>query len=113
MHVPALGQEAGRDVLAGRQVGVAFDRYRVVVEQADQVAELQVSGQGAGLAAQAFYQTAVADGLRHGEKAPVSASTGLLTSIARPRCTLRVAAAYGSRAGLSAVDACAVGASVA
>ncbi len=75
-HVPAIGDEAGGDVLAERPLGVALDGDLVVVVDPAQVGELEVAGQGGGLARDALHHAAVAGHrvdvvVEHGEIGPV------------------------------------------
>src|SRR5690606_2102486 len=60
LDVPALGRETLLLVVGDRQAGRAVDGNLVVVPQHDQAAESEVSGEGNGLVADAFHQTAVA-----------------------------------------------------
>ena len=59
-HVPAIGREAGRDILAEGEVGVALDGDRVVVVDPAQVGELQMAGERGRLAGDALHHVAVA-----------------------------------------------------
>ena len=45
LNVPAVGLEACSGVIAEREGGVALDRDVIVVVEADQLAELRVSGE--------------------------------------------------------------------
>ena len=47
--VPAVADEAGRDVLSERDVGVALDRHPVGVVDPAQVGQLQMAGERGGL----------------------------------------------------------------
>ena len=60
LHVPAIGQEARRDVVAEGEIGVAFDRDAVAVVDPAEVAEHQVAGERGGLAGDALHHVAVA-----------------------------------------------------
>ena len=60
LHVPAGGGEALEMVFRRRQRRRAIDRDAVVVEQHDQAAEAEVTGQRDGLLADAFHEAAVA-----------------------------------------------------
>ena len=53
-HLPAVGLEAGRDVLGEGDVRVALDGDVVVVVDGDEVAQLLGAGQGGGLRAHAL-----------------------------------------------------------
>ncbi len=59
LHVPAVGGEAGRDVLAEGDVGVVLDRDVVGVVEDDEVAQFLVAGEGGGLTGDAFHHVAV------------------------------------------------------
>ena len=59
-HVPMIAHEAGRDVLAEGEAGVAFDRDMVVVVDPAEVVERQMSGERGRLRADALHQAAVA-----------------------------------------------------
>ncbi len=59
-HVPAVGQETGRDVLGKGQRGVALDRDVVVVVDPAEVGELPVAGQRGGLGRDPLHHVAVA-----------------------------------------------------
>jgi hypothetical protein len=58
--IPAVGDEAGGDILAEGQSGVALDGDLVVVVNPAQVGELEMAGQGSGLAADSLHHAAVA-----------------------------------------------------
>ena len=58
--VPAVAEEARGHVFAEGQRGVALDGDVVVVVDPAEVGELEVPGQGRGLAADAFHHAAVA-----------------------------------------------------
>ena len=59
-HLPAVGLEAGRDVLGEGDVRVALDGDVVVVVDGDEVAQLLGAGQGGGLRGHALLHAAVA-----------------------------------------------------
>ena len=59
-HIPAVGDEACRHVLAERQRRRSLDRDPVVVVDPAQVAELEVAGERGRLARDAFHHAAVA-----------------------------------------------------
>ena len=59
-HLPAVGLEALRGVIGEREIGRPVDRDVVVVVEADQLAELEVSGEAGGLVRDALHQVAVA-----------------------------------------------------
>mmetsp|Transcript_9518 Transcript_9518/g.28765 ORF Transcript_9518/g.28765 Transcript_9518/m.28765 type:complete len:494 (-) Transcript_9518:3-1484(-) len=58
--VPAVRLEALRDVLGEGNLGVSVDRDVVVVVEGDQLSKADVSGEGCGLARDAFHQAPVA-----------------------------------------------------
>ena len=58
--VPAVALEAGGDVVAVGELGVAVDRDVVVVVDPAEVVELQVAGERGGLVRDALHQVAVA-----------------------------------------------------
>ena len=60
LHVPAVGLEAGADVLGERGARVALDRDVVVVVERDQPPEPEVAGQRARLRGHALLHVAVA-----------------------------------------------------
>ena len=59
-HLPAVGGEALFGVVAARQIGAAVDRDAVVVEEADQLAQLEVTGVAGRFVRDAFHEAAVA-----------------------------------------------------
>ena len=59
-HIPAIGEEPGRDVLRERQVGAAFDGDAVVVPDPAEAIQAQVAGERRSLGADALHQAAVA-----------------------------------------------------
>ena len=59
-HVPAIGEEARRDILGEGDAGLAFDGDVVVVVDPAQVVELEMAGERGRLRADAFHQAAVA-----------------------------------------------------
>ena len=58
--VPAVGLEAGEDVLGETEVGVTIDGDVVVVVEDDDVAEAEVAGEGGGFSGDALLEAAVA-----------------------------------------------------
>src|SRR5262249_21241097 len=58
--VPAVAEEAGRDVLGEGDPGVAFDGDVVVVVDPAEVIEAEVAGQRGGFGGNAFHHAAVA-----------------------------------------------------
>ena len=60
LDVPAIGPEARADIVAERQVGMAFDGDVVVVVDPAQVAELQMAGKRGRFVGNAFHHVAVA-----------------------------------------------------
>ena len=60
LHVPAIGKEARRDVVAEGEIGVAFDRYAVAVVDPTQVPEHQVARERGGFAGDALHHVAIA-----------------------------------------------------
>ena len=60
LHVPAVRLEALADVLGEGEVRGAVDGDVVVVVEEDELAQLQVTGEGGGFAADALHQVAVA-----------------------------------------------------
>ena len=58
--VPAVAHEAGGDVVAVGEVGLAVDRDVVVVVDPAEVVELEVAGERGGFAGDALHQAAVA-----------------------------------------------------
>ncbi len=60
LHVPAIGLKPGTGIVAEGERGVALDRDVVVVVEADQLAELRVSGERGGFVGDAFHHVAVA-----------------------------------------------------
>ena len=58
--LPAVGLEAGGDVLGEGDFGGAFDGDLVGVVEGDQAAELEVAGEGGGFVADALHHVAVA-----------------------------------------------------
>ena len=60
LHVPAIGEEARRDVVAEGEIGVAFDRHAVAVVDPAKVAEHLVAGERGRFARHALHHVAVA-----------------------------------------------------
>ena len=60
LDMPAQGLEAGHAILGEGQPGGAVDGDAVVVVQRDEAAQLEVTGQGGGLVADAFHHVTVA-----------------------------------------------------
>ena len=60
-RLPAVGVEALRPIFGKGHFGPGRRRHRVVVVEADQLAELQVSGQRRGFRGHAFHEITVAD----------------------------------------------------
>ena len=60
LHVPAVRLEPGGDVLAERERRAAVDADAVVIVEEDEVAELQVAGEGRRFRRHPFHQIAVA-----------------------------------------------------
>jgi hypothetical protein len=58
--VPAVGDEAGGDVVAEREGGLAFDGDAIVVVDPAEVVELEVTGEAGGLGGCAFHHATVA-----------------------------------------------------
>ena len=58
--LPAVGGEARRCVLCEPAAGLAVNRDAVVIPEGDEAAELEGSGEGAGLVGDALHQAAVA-----------------------------------------------------
>src|SRR5438477_11615896 len=58
--LPAIRLETLRRIVSEREVGRAVDRYAVVVVEADELPEPEVSGEGRGLVRQPFHHVAVA-----------------------------------------------------
>ncbi len=59
-HIPAVTDETGGDILAERQLGVAFDRNLVVVVNPAEIGKLQMSRERGRFAGNAFHHVAVA-----------------------------------------------------
>ncbi len=77
-HLPAVGLEARRRVVAEPARRAAVDADPVVVPDRDQLAELEGAGQRAGLVRDAFHETSVAEEdvghvVNHAEARPVEA----------------------------------------
>ena len=83
LDVPAVGGVARGDVLAEGHVGVALDRDVVVVIEHDEVAELLVAGEAAGLRRDALLHVAVGD--EHQMVWSKTLSPGLASGSYRPR----------------------------
>jgi hypothetical protein len=60
-RLPPVGLEALRAILGKRHVGAGRERHRVVVVEADQLAEAEVARRARRLRGDAFHQVAVAD----------------------------------------------------
>ena len=60
VHMPSVGGKPTTDVLAEAQVGGAVDGDAVVIIDQRELAELQMAGQGCGLAGHALHQVAIA-----------------------------------------------------
>ena len=45
LHVPAIGKETRRDIVAEGEIGVAFDRHAVAVVEPAKIAEHLVAGE--------------------------------------------------------------------
>ena len=60
LHVPAIGEEARRNVVAEGEIGVAFDRDAVAVVDPAQIAEHQMARERGGFAGDALHHVAVA-----------------------------------------------------
>ena len=58
--IPAVAEEAGRDILGERDVGLAVDRDAIVVVDPAQVIERQMAGERSGLRGDALHHVAVA-----------------------------------------------------
>jgi hypothetical protein len=58
-HVPAIGAEAGFDILAEGEVGASVDGDGVVIPDHLELAEAQVSGERGGFVADSFHEVAV------------------------------------------------------
>ena len=61
LDVPAIRLEAARTILGEGEIGSSRQRHMVVVIEVDQLAELQMAGEGCGLRGDALHQVAVAD----------------------------------------------------
>ncbi len=61
LDVPAEGLEAGGDVFAERDVGAGGEGDVVLVVEVDNLAELEVAGNGGGFEGDAFHDVAVGD----------------------------------------------------
>src|SRR5215813_7673095 len=59
-YVPAIGEEAGSNILCKRDARVSFDRDVVVVPNPAEIVESQMSGERRRFRADALHQTAVA-----------------------------------------------------
>ena len=60
LHVPAIGEEARRNIVAEGEIRVAFDRHAVAVVDPAQVAEHQMARERGGFAGDALHHVAVA-----------------------------------------------------
>src|SRR5438105_14391544 len=58
--LPAVRLETLRRIICERELGRAVDRYAVVVVEADELPEPEVSGEGRGLVRQTFHHVALA-----------------------------------------------------
>ena len=60
LHVPAIGEEARRDIVAESEIGVPLDRYAVAVVDPAQVPQHLVAGERGRFARHALHHVAVA-----------------------------------------------------
>src|SRR5262249_8110031 len=59
-HVPAISEKARRNIVTECYVGMALDRYAVVVVDPAEVVELEMAGQRRGFVRDAFHHATVA-----------------------------------------------------
>ncbi len=101
VHVPAIGEEARRDIVAESEIGVAFDRDAVAVVKPAKISEHLMAGERGRFARHAFHHVAVA---AHDINVVVEdREIGPVEMLRQPACGQRhadaVAAALAERTG--------------
>ena len=92
-HLPTVALEAPGDVVATRQVGAAFDGDAVVVEEADELAELQMAGERRRFVRDALHEIAIA-----GDEPGVVVHQRVLCGV-ETRCQVRFGQRHADRVG--------------